>query len=579
MKRTSQITKALLGGLIVFLISTLPAIAMVVEFFDHVSFVDSAGSLTTIDLDALAACNNCLAGNEFTAQGLTIVQRDGYGINVVQNLVPGGFGANFVTEANINSPPNVISSTIFVTSATAALTDNYDFVFTNPVTTAGLFIGNLGGGCCPLVPTTVEFLTAFDGVIASEVLTKDHLGVIFGATGETWDNRIFYGIISDTPIKRIRVTNGPDDGDAITFDDIQFSVVSQTCVQPPAGLVSWWPGDGDANDIADRNNGTLQNGATFAAGFVGQAFSLDGLDDFIRVSDAANLRITGEITLDAWVFIKQYPSVGPGFVSKGNFGNFVESYVIGIEPAGTFAFVLNRDGTPGGRTLVRGPVIPLNTWTHVAGTYDGTTMHIYTNGIEVGSASHGGGIFVVPDPVLIGTADRTGTGFPATFVNGLIDEVEIYNRALAGEEIQAIFNAGSAGKCKVNSVPFAAFDAKVEIDDDEFEVKATFTVGAGSDGIDIPTEMVSLQLSGGSGSFSITIPAGAFTQDEKGRFKFEGVIDGVFLEAKITPLGGDTFEFKAEAEGTDLTGLANAVTVSLAVGDDGGSTTVEAEFE
>ena len=224
MKRISQITIALLGGVILF-ISTLPAMAMTTEFFDHASFVVSAGNLTTIDFDAQAACNNCLAGNEFIAQGLTIIQRDGYGINVVQNLAPGGFGANFLTEGNINSPPNVISSTIFVTSATGALPDNYDFVFTNPVTAAGLFIGNLGaGGCCPLGPTTVEFLDAFDGVIASEVLTKDHLGVIFGATGQTWDNRIFYGIISDTPINRIRVTNGPNDLDGINLDDIQFSL-------------------------------------------------------------------------------------------------------------------------------------------------------------------------------------------------------------------------------------------------------------------------------------------------------------------------------------------------------------------
>ena len=43
-------------------------------------------------------------------------------------------------------------------------------------------------------------------------------------------------------------------------------VAAQSCVQPPDGLVSWWPGDGNANDIQDSNYGTLQNGATFAPG-------------------------------------------------------------------------------------------------------------------------------------------------------------------------------------------------------------------------------------------------------------------------------------------------------------------------
>ena len=45
---------------------------------------------------------------------------------------------------------------------------------------------------------------------------------------------------------------------------------SQTCVDPPSGLVSWWPGDGNASDIVDGNDGALENGATFAAGHVGQ---------------------------------------------------------------------------------------------------------------------------------------------------------------------------------------------------------------------------------------------------------------------------------------------------------------------
>ena len=46
--------------------------------------------------------------------------------------------------------------------------------------------------------------------------------------------------------------------------------VAQTCIQPPAGLVSWWAGDGNANDIVGGNDGTLVNGATFAPGMVGQ---------------------------------------------------------------------------------------------------------------------------------------------------------------------------------------------------------------------------------------------------------------------------------------------------------------------
>ena len=51
---------------------------------------------------------------------------------------------------------------------------------------------------------------------------------------------------------------------------------SQTCA-PLSGMVSWWPGEGNANDIANSNSGTLVNGAAFAPGVVNQAFSFDGI--------------------------------------------------------------------------------------------------------------------------------------------------------------------------------------------------------------------------------------------------------------------------------------------------------------
>ncbi len=125
---------------------------------------------------------------------------------------------------------------------------------------------------------------------------------------------------------------------------------------------------------------------------------------------------------------------------------------------------------------------------------------------------------------------------------------------------------------------FAAFHARVEIEDErherEFEVKATFTLHAESDGINPLTEDVSFQV----GSFSTTIRAGSFKEEKKGRskrhrkerFKFEGVIDGVELEAVIQPLGRGRYEFKVELEGAALPRMGNPVPVSLAIGNDGG---------
>src|SRR5262245_11249512 len=74
----------------------------------------------------------------------------------------------------------------------------------------------------------------------------------------------------------------------------QNAVASSTlcetgCLLPSTGLVGWWPGDGNASDIQLGSSGVPTNGVTFAPGLVGQAFSFDGLDAFVNISDMSAL--------------------------------------------------------------------------------------------------------------------------------------------------------------------------------------------------------------------------------------------------------------------------------------------------
>jgi hypothetical protein len=84
--------------------------------------------------------------------------------------------------------------------------------------------------------------------------------------------------------------------------------------------------------------------------------------------------------------------------------------------------------------------LPLNTWTHLATTYDGTNQRFYVNGILVGTtlspAGSGGGIVQSNGALRIGgNASSTGE-----FFQGLIDEVRVYNRALSAAEIVTDMN-------------------------------------------------------------------------------------------------------------------------------------------
>jgi hypothetical protein len=178
------------------------------EFFDRPAFLARAGVLRVIDFDSKSPGDNAIAENEYLSRGLRIVQRAGLGINVVQNTVPGGYGANFVTAANLNSAPNAISTSIGASSASPGPPDNFDFILTRPATAAGLFVGNLGA--LGDQATLIEFLDADGRTIAAESIDGSHPGVVNGSLGVNWDNRIFYGTVSETPVKTIRVTKSKD---------------------------------------------------------------------------------------------------------------------------------------------------------------------------------------------------------------------------------------------------------------------------------------------------------------------------------------------------------------------------------
>src|SRR5215831_6160297 len=85
---------------------------------------------------------------------------------------------------------------------------------------------------------------------------------------------------------------------ALFFEFTPVTPANQSpgCVPPPPGLVAWWKGDGTADDVLGRNNGTLMNGASFAEGMVGQGFSLDGIDDFVLVPNSPSLSLTNELS-------------------------------------------------------------------------------------------------------------------------------------------------------------------------------------------------------------------------------------------------------------------------------------------
>ena len=211
-----------------------------------------------------------------------------------------------------------------------------------------------------------------------------------------------------------------------------------------SNLISSWRGENDATDEVGSNGGTA-NGATYADGFFGRAFSLNGTGSTVSIPDSPGLNFgpTSPMTVEMWLYRTSNNSVQHILGKRNNCDGTAFNYQMGWTTSDQFFF-----GAGFGNELIASGTLPLNTWVHVAGVFDGTTFRIYRNGVSLGSAS-GTLPTTVNAPLLIGNS-----GNCASFQSfgGLIDEVSIYGRALSAAEVAAQFAATGSNRTRVGEV-------------------------------------------------------------------------------------------------------------------------------
>lgn len=251
---------------------------------------------------------------------------------------------------------------------------------------------------------------------------------------------------------------------ALSQGEIQAIVGSDTagkCGNPamvPVGLVSWYPGDGNALDLRSRNDGAPQNGTTYTPGAVGQAFGFNGIDQFVEVPYSNDFDFTS-FTIDAWVNTTNLAGLNEFHTIVSTYDTRLPGsqvrWVLGERDAGKLEIDVFQDNNTYRRVQTNDPVLAIGAWRHFTATFDMATQasKIYLDGVEAPSTLDPTSVPITSIaqntiPVRIGALEAGSTHGIGDLWTGQIDETSFYNRALSPTEVASIYNAGAFGKIR-----------------------------------------------------------------------------------------------------------------------------------
>ena len=234
-------------------------------------------------------------------------------------------------------------------------------------------------------------------------------------------------------------------GNATTSAPVAVTVSNAA---PPGGLAAAYAFDDGAGTTAVDSSGnglagTLANGAGWGTGKHAGAVTLDGNDDVVDLGNPAPLRVTGSLTISAWINSDVFPVDDAAIVSKRRVIGFQLDTTIDTGPR-TIGFKLTSSA---GADMVRYGATTLQpaTWYHVAGVYDASarTMNVYLNG-QLDNGQFQGPVTSSqqdsPTGVLIGQRFDSLSPF-----DGRVDDVRMYTKAQSAAEVQADMANGVLG--------------------------------------------------------------------------------------------------------------------------------------
>ena len=277
---------------------------------------------------------------------------------------------------------------------------------------------------------------------------------------------------------------------------VLLSAVAATHTTP--GPIGLWHLDtiSESNTVIDSSgngySGYLINGPVLTDGILGNAFRLDGVNDRIRINYVAALEPT-TLTVEAWV--NQDQTVTTKQYIVGNADEFQSiGYGLRLDASGRPGFIMGRGfGTDGYENdiAVSATSIRDGQWHQVVGTFDGTVLRLYVDGVEKASVARTQALVPSGKEIYIG-ADSF---FPynSLFFAGVIDEVALYSRALSLAEVQNHYDSDNDAVLNYyDNCPTVANPTQADADGDGVgdacESSTTTPTDTDGDGVADPTD-------------------------------------------------------------------------------------------
>jgi lysophospholipase L1-like esterase len=338
---------------------------------------------------------------------------------------------------------------------------------------------------CPLLPlaiTSTPFTTGFTGFpyvydVTAAGNPATQFSLLQGPLDMTIDAPT--GVITWTPVAAgefpitVEAVNGTE------TDQQLFDVVVSNAPVCPDGIINYWrldePGGSTYLDFPGGAYGFCSDGdcPTSIAGKTNNAQEFNGINQKI-VSDAGGTSPRNEVTMMAWVRPYTLTPDVQGILVKDN------SLRLELENNGEcidFTIWVNN-----GTKLELQPTgcaPPVGEWTHMAATYDGSTMTVYQNGDFIDSMSASGLIDTNANPYSIGYSEFEGQ---QRWFEGAIDDVVVFDRALDQGEIQQYIGMAPAGYCTLSGCAGDG-DADGDVDGNDLAaLAAKFAAGSAGSG-------------------------------------------------------------------------------------------------